>query len=292
MEGESVVVIGSGPSGAMAAHELVRHGAYVTMLESGIDDPSGLLVRAGGRNLLRRTPELLNERHYVSSGHPDTTWFRTLKPGGLSNQWTGAVPRFAPGDFSDGERLDERYRWPLDYEDLVPFYERAERLLNITGSGRDAPQLPSGLVNYRRSLPRDWDAVAASATRRGQGLTVLPLADGPRFLLARRSTAFNSYSNIVRKLTANPRFTLKTGCTALTLEWSGAAKRVEAVTYHDRRTSQEERLSAAAIVVACGPLGSTKLLFDSACSDFPDGLGNNAGVLGRYLHDHAKEWWT
>jgi choline dehydrogenase-like flavoprotein len=292
MLSESVVVIGSGPSGAMAAHELVRQGAAVTMLEAGSADPSGLLVRVAGRNLFRRTPELKNELHYVSGGHPSTTWFRTLEPGGLSNQWTGAVPRFAPQDFSDGQRIDERYRWPLDYQDLVPFYELAERQLSITASGDDVPQLPAGWVDHRRSLPRDWQAVAAVAARRGQGLTVLPLADGPDFLFARRATAFNSYSMIVRKLMPNPRFVLKTGCTALRLEWSGAGRRVEAVTYHDRYTSQEEWLPATAVVVACGPLGSTKLLFDSACSDFPDGLGNGHGVLGRYLHDHAKEWWA
>jgi hypothetical protein len=39
-------------------------------------------------------------------------------------------------------------------------------------------------------------------------------------------------------------------------------------------------------------LGSAKLLFDSACPDFPEGLGNSEGLLGRYLHDHPKEWWS
>ncbi len=131
MDAQSVVVIGSGPSGAMAAHELVHQGVPVTLLESGASEPSGLLVRAGGRNLFRKTPELHNEPDYVTSGHPSTAWYRTLQPGGLSNQWTGAVPRFAPGDFSDGQRLHERYRWPLDYEHLEPFYQRAERLLGI-----------------------------------------------------------------------------------------------------------------------------------------------------------------
>jgi choline dehydrogenase-like flavoprotein len=292
MEGDSVVVIGSGPSGAMAADELVRQGVSVTMLESGSDDPSGLLVRAAGRNLYRRTPKLINESRYVASGHPSTSWFRTLQPGGLSNQWTGAVPRFAPRDFSDGQRIHDRYRWPLDYEHLEPFYERAERLLGITASGDDVPQLPAGWTDHRRSLPPEWEKLAIFAARHGQGLTILPLADGPDFLFARRATAFNSYSNIISKLNPSPNFRLKTNCVALRLEWSGARRRVEAVTYHDRVTNQQERLAATAVVVACGALGSTKLLFDSACPDFPDGLGNNDGVLGRYLHDHPKEWWT
>jgi choline dehydrogenase-like flavoprotein len=44
--------------------------------------------------------------------------------------------------------------------------------------------------------------------------------------------------------------------------------------------------------VACGSLLSTKLLFDSACPDFPDGIGNEEGLLGQFLHDHPKEWWS
>src|SRR5262249_34833964 len=42
----------------------------------------------------------------------------------------------------------------------------------------------------------------------------------------------------------------------------------------------------------CGALHSTKLLFDSACADFPQGLGNTEGLLGSYLHDHPREWWV
>jgi choline dehydrogenase-like flavoprotein len=228
----------------------------------------------------------------VSSGHPSTTWYRELQPGGLSNQWTSAVPRFSPEDFSDGERLDERYRWPLDYEDLEPYYARAERLLEVASSGQDLPQLPAGYIGHRRSLPPDWVRVAEVAARHGQGLSVLPLADGPDYLVARRATAFNSYSTIVRKLGASPRFALRTGCMALRLEWSGARRRVQSVLCHDRATGEQVRVAASAVVLACGPLGSTKLLFDSTCPDFPEGLGNSEGILGRYLHDHPKEWWS
>lgn len=289
---EPVVVIGSGPSGAMAAHQLVGQGIPVTMLESGSDHPHGLLVRAGGRTLYRKTPQLDAEADCVISGNPSTLWQRTLHPGGLSNQWTGAVPRFAPLDFSDGERLDVRYRWPLEYKHLEPFYQQAERLLQISASAKSIPQLPAGYVRYWRRLPRDWEDIAAVAAGHGQGLTNLPLADGPNFLLARRATAFNSYSGIVRKLTSRPGFRLKTGCTALRLEWSGSKRRVQSVVYHDQATDRQQQLDAAAVVVACGALGSAKLLFDSACPDFPDGLGNDAGLLGRYLHDHPKEWWS
>ena len=293
MEAQRVVVIGSGPAGAMAARELVRNKVPVTMLESGVSKPGGLLLRARGRNLYRRMVETASHADdYVATGNPDTTWCYHLAPGGLSNQWTGAVPRFAPGDFHEGERLHERYRWPLGYEDLAPFYEDAEAVLRITGSSEDVPGLPSGRFDHHRELPSDWRSVVKAALEHGQGLTPMPYADGPSWLIARQGTAFNSFTRIVQGLLGSPYFELRTGAHAMSVEWSGARRRVEAVVYHDRGLHRTERIAADAVVVTCGTLNSTKLLLDSACADFPEGLGNTEGLLGQYLHDHPREWWT
>jgi choline dehydrogenase-like flavoprotein len=289
---QRVVVIGSGPAGAMAARELVGQGVPVTLLEAGTARPSGRLVRVAGRNVFRQMPEPASPpEDFVRTGHPETMWISNLALGGLSNQWTGAVPRFSPSDFTEGERIDVRYRWPIGYDDLASFYADAESVLQVTASPAEFAALPAGQPRYRRFLPRDWQPVARAAASLGQGLTVLPLADGPDWLVARRGTAFNSFSRIVQGLLASPLFELRTGAQALRLEWSKAGRRVESVLYHDRATGPQ-RVDAAAVVVAAGALRSTKLLFDSACDDFPAGLGNQEGVLGRYFHDHPKEWWV
>jgi choline dehydrogenase-like flavoprotein len=288
-----VVVIGSGPAGAMAARELVRNGIATTMLESGTKSPSGLLVRAAGRNLYRRDDHVPpSAGAFIATGDPSTMWTFNLAPGGLSNQWTGAVPRFAPADFSEGERLHERYRWPLDYADLEPFYAEAERLLNVTATPRDNPALPAGHVSHGRRLPRDWQVVARAAARRGQGLTILPLASGPPWMVARRGTAFNSFTSIVRGLLTDPRFEMRTGAHVLKLEWSGSRRRIDSILFCDRATREQHRLDVSGVVVGGGALNSTKLLFDSACPDFPDGIGNTEGLLGGFLHDHLQEWWS
>ena len=291
-EERRVVIIGSGPTGAIAAQELVRRGVPVTMLESGTDLQPGLLVRVSGRNYYRRVPEMENGQRHIATGDPRTDWYVNLAPGGLSNQWTGAVPRFAPEDFTEGERLHERYRWPLDYADLAPYYESVERRMHITADTRDVPQLPAGYADFHASLPADWQDVAKVAAAHGQGLTTMPLADGPPAMVVGRGTAFNSFTNLVRPLLSSPLFTLQTGAHALRLEWNGAKKKVDSVVYHRRTDGTEQRIEADAVIVACGALHSTKLLFDSACNDFPQGMGNAEGVLGKYLHDHPREWWV
>lgn len=287
-----VIVIGSGPTGAIAARELVRRGIQVTMLESGSAFQGGFLVRLSGRNFFRRVPEMQHGDRHVACGDPKTDWYYNLAPGGLSNQWTGAVPRFSPEDFTEGERLHERYRWPVTYDELAPYYEVAERLLDITAGPDDVPSLPAGFAAYRNRLPEDWHRVAECAAERGQGLTTTPLADGTPRLVVRRGTAFNSFTNIVRPLMKSPNFTLITGAHALSLEWNAASRRVDSVVYHDRSDGRESRLEAGSFIVACGALNSTKLLFDSTSSDFPQGLGNSQGLLGQFLHDHPREWWV
>lgn len=287
-----IVVIGSGPAGAAAARELVQRGMPVTMLESGTGFQRGLLVKFGGRNLLRRQPALGEDGGHAVTGDPRTLCYVKHALGGLSNNWTGAVPRFGPADFTEGERLHERYRWPIGYDDLVPFYETVERYVRVSAEERDVPQLPHGYVSYPRKLPADWERLGRAAQRRGQGFTVYPLADGPPTLLAARGTAFNSYIAIVRPLLGEPNFRLETGAHALQLEWSPEKGRVDAVVYHDRRTGRTERLAADAVVVAGGPLGTTKLLHNSTSTTFPQGLGNSRGLLGKYLHDHPREWWS
>src|SRR5262249_27769122 len=51
-------------------------------------------------------------------------------------------------------------------------------------------------------------------------------------------------------------------------------------------TGAEHAVEASAFVVAAGALNSARLLLASRSADFPEGLGNTEGVLGRYLHDH------
>ncbi len=276
----------------MVAHQLVSRGVPVTMMEAGQTPPSGLLLRLLDRNIVRRLPPAERIANPEQGRGHGALWIRHMSHGGLTNQWTGAVPRFAPEDFTEGARLHERYQWPIGYDDLTSYYQIAERLIGVSGHSGDLPILPGGQIAHQRRLPADWQPVARQAAAQGQGLAPIPIADGSPNMLVRRGTAFNSYSVIVEPLLASPHFTLLAGAHALELEWSPSESRVRSVVYHDRSDGQEKRLEAAAVVVACGPLHSTKLLLNSRSADFPNGLGNSEGLLGQHLHDHVRDWWS
>jgi choline dehydrogenase-like flavoprotein len=289
---DAVLVIGSGPCGAIAAAQLVKRGVSVVMLDAGGHVPRGVLIRAAGNTLFRRIDWSGYRADRVDpSSSPDIDWYSSLTHGGLSNFWTGAVPRFAPDDFTDGARLDERYRWPLGYDDLLPFYEIVERLLTVTG-GDPIAGVPPNLNRYTYRPPPDWRRLVATAAQQGHPFGVLPMAKGSPWMAARRGTAFTSYHCIVAPLLQSDRFEVIPNARAVRLNWNPAVDRVDSVTYVDGATRRLAHARGRAVIVAAGAIDSTVLLLRSRSSDFPSGLGNTEGLAGRYLHDHPREWWT
>ncbi len=293
MTQQRVVVVGSGPTGAIAAWQLIRNGVPVTLLEAGTSGPDGLLVRAFGQNLFRKKPPGSfgsDAAEYHRS--ENTRWFMNLALGGMSNNWTGAVPRFAREDFYDGQRLHEKYVWPLSYDELVPYYEKAERLMGIVASSHSFPTLPAGYADWRMELPPGWDKASRAAAEQGHGLLTLPLADGAPFFARRQGTAFNSYSSIVRGLLSSPLFELVSGAEVQGFEWSENLGTVTAALYRDKSSGAERSCAGAAFVLCAGAIHSARLLLNSKSRRFPTGLGNDRDLVGRYLHDHTREWWA
>jgi choline dehydrogenase-like flavoprotein len=287
---DPVIVVGSGPTGATAAAELVRAGLPVEMLESGTIRPRGVIVRAAGNTVFRWTSSdgADTDRHRPSNSEAE--WLSARALGGLSNYWTGSVPRFNPTDFDDGARIDERYRWPISYADLATYYERVEKVLEVT-AGRSPAGIPAAHATHRQEVPGDWVRVIdrlANGQDDSTPLGLMPMAKGSPWMVALRATEYNSYARQVAPLLDSANFRLHTGCHVVRLERS-SSDRFDTVVCIDR-SGDERRLRFRAIVLAAGTIDSTEILLRTRTDDHPDGLGNNEGVLGAYLHDHPRLW--
>lgn len=288
---DRVIVVGSGPCGAAAAVRLVERGVSTVLLDAGLGPPRGLLARVAGRTVWRSKGWGDYDQHRLdTSASDDVMWISSLSLGGLSNFWTSAVPRYAPEDFEDGARIDERFAWPVGYDELVPYYEHVESQMELT-VGDPIPGVPPGCSRHRHRLPSDWREVAARANARGHGMGATPMARGRPTMLVRRGTEFSSYHCMVLPLERSASFRLVTGAYVTRLVWSSSSGRVEAVEYVDRETGRREQLRARAVVLAAGTIDTTVIVLRSTSDDFPEGLGNSAGLVGRYLHDHPREWW-
>ncbi len=283
-----VVVVGSGPAGAAAALALVEKGVDVTLIEAGRERAAlGLTARVAGVTLTRiHRPLATRSDGVVFTGDPSTLLFEDVAPGGLTNHWSCAVPRFSPNDFADAGRAGEIFEWPVVYDDLAPWYDWIEPRLCISGSTVDVPQLPAGKVTDVRTLAPSWQPIAEDAQRGGQSIVPVPYAYGARTTLTLSGTVFNSFVRLIKPVRRSPRLSIRFDAQAIQLEWSGQKRRATAVVVRDTQTGSTSRMPCRAVVVAAGAVNTTKLLLQSTSSDFPEGMGNTHGVLGRYLHDH------
>jgi choline dehydrogenase-like flavoprotein len=286
-EGERVVVIGSGPPGATAALFLSKAGADVLLLEAGSERSAlGLTVRIHGFTVLKNRRPLRQHGGFSATADPKAELFEDVAPGGLTNHWSCAVPRLSPEDFADAERAGEAYAWPIGYDDIAPWYDRVEPLLRIAGGSIGSLHLPAGKVVRTRRLGADWSPLEDSARQSGRNWTPMPYAYGAETTATLSGTVFNSFVRLVRPERRAGRLATRFDARVTRLEWSSQARRVTAVVFRDGRTGAEERVPCRAVIVAAGAVASAEILLSSSSSDFPDGLGNTHGVLGRYLHDH------
>jgi len=280
-------VIGSGPAGAIATLLLIRAGIDVTLIEAGLRQrASGFTARIAGHTVARFHRELLLRSDLTAAGDPGTLLYEDIAPGGLTNHWSCAVPRFSPEDFRDADRAGAAQRWPIGYDDLVPWYEWVEPLLRISGSPVGSPHLPAGKVHVPLSLGPTWQPIGAAARAEGQAVLPVPYVYGAQTTLTLSGTVFNSFVRLLKPVLRSPHITVRYGAVVTSLEWSGAKQRVDAVVVRDTQTGSTDRIGCRAVILAAGAINTAKILLQSTSGDFPAGLGNTRGVLGHYLHDH------
>ncbi len=266
---------------------LQRAGADVLLLEAGSERSAlGLTVRVRGFTVLKSRRQLRQRQGFAATGDPDAELFEEVAPGGLTNHWSCAVPRFSAEDFEDAKRAGESFAWPIGYDDIAPWYRQVEPLLHIAGAADGCVQLPAGNLRDARRLRRDWMPIAAEAHHSGRSLAPMPYAYGAETTVTLSGTVFNSFVRLIKPALRGERLAVRFDARVVRLEWSQHGRRVEAVVFRDARTGVENRVPCAAVVLAAGAIGTAEILLASSSAEFPDGLGNTHDVLGRYLHDH------
>jgi glucose dehydrogenase len=299
-----VCIIGAGAAGGILALELAQRDIKVVILESGPrHDPSRRFEYV--EQLLRgenpwKSPVAELDRHTTGGSVAyRLEWNRARGVGGSTLHWEGYVLRPHARDFRLRSVYGIAEDWPISYEELEPYYGRAEKALGVAGiaddpwaSPRSAPfPLPGFAYSYSDGF------FAKACDRLGIAFSHLPQARNSRpygnrsacqacgtcHVCPTGAKATTELTHIPQaEATGNAQ--VITDVSALRLETESARKVVNVIyAGYDRR---EHRLSAETFVVAAGAVETARLLLLSASRDFPDGLANRSGLVGKYFMSH------
>src|SRR5574341_838428 len=305
MEAE-VCVVGAGAAGGIMALELARRGVGVVVLESG---PRHDFTRRGEyvRRYLRRenpwrTPLQGLDRHtFDGTARYGLEGRRARGVGGSTLHWEGYALRLHADDFRLGSLYGIADDWPITYQDLEPYYARAERSLGVAGGPGDPWASPRSTPFPLPAFPFSYSdgLFARACSTLGIGFHDLPQA--------RNSVAYGGRSQCracgtcqvcptgakvstdlthIPEAEATGKARVLTDATVLRLEIDPSGKVAAAVYAHPDRV--ERRLAARVFVLAAGAIENARLLLLSASGAFADGLGNRSGLVGKFFLSHPS----
>lgn len=318
----NAVVIGAGAAGGIVAKELSVAGLSVILLERGKWYTANDCRKDDLRN--QRTTILGNAFGPEDEGNP-RVWIDAAGAshialpsegeyqnnaacvGGGTLSYGAQAWRYLPQDFRmrstygapDGSSLED---WPLSYDDLEPFYERAEYEIGVSGDYSGTPFHGP----RRRDLPmpplpanREFEILEPAARRLGLHPFALPMARnsvpyngrGP-CMRCRWCVGFacevdaknGSQNTVIPTALATGNCTLHTQC-MVTEVLTDDRGRARGVRWIDKEGHRQEQLSDIVVVSACA-IESARLLLNSKTRLFPTGLGNRCDQVGRHLQGH------
>ncbi|WP_439481545.1 GMC oxidoreductase [Cyclobacterium plantarum] len=234
-------------------------------------------------------------------------WIRGYQVGGKSLLWARQVQRWSKYDFEGPGRDGFAVDWPIRYEDIAPWYSYVERFIGVSGNKDGLETLPDG-----EFLP-PWEMNKVERIVQERILGAYPdrkfvigrcahltepqphhTAQGRGQCMARslcqRGCPFGAYfssnSSTLPAAAATGNLTLRPHSVVHSLIYDDAKGKVTGVRIVDALSKETTEYFAKVIFVNASALNSNLILLNSTSERFPNGLGNDNGLLGTHIAFH------
>jgi choline dehydrogenase-like flavoprotein len=231
-------------------------------------------------------------------------WIRGYQVGGKSLTWGRATQRWSDFEFTAPERFGYGIGWPIGYEDVAPWYSHVEKFIGICGNKDNLPAMPDGefqkpfemncVLKEIKAKLNDHYTDRHLVHARWAHLTEpqeVHLEQGRGKCQARnmcmRGCPFGGYFSSVSstlpwaKRTGN--LTIRPFSVVHYIIYDEQSGKASGVRVIDTNTKETTIYFARVIFLNASALNSNLILLNSKSKRFPNGLGNDSGLLGKYI---------
>jgi len=234
-------------------------------------------------------------------------WIRGYQVGGKSLIWARQTQRWSKYDFEGPARDGFAVDWPIRYEDLAPWYSHVEKFAGISGNKDGLETLPDGefLEPWQMNCPEKHIQKKILAKYKDRHViqgrcahltkpNEVHLQQGRGQCQARnicyRGCPFGGYfssnSSTLPWASKTGHLTLRPDAVVHSILYDEKKEKATGVQVIDAHTKQSTTYFAKIIFVNAACLNTNLLLLNSRSARFPNGFGNDNGLLGKYMAFH------
>ncbi len=234
-------------------------------------------------------------------------WIRGYQVGGKSIMWARQTQRWSDFDFEGPARDGFAVDWPIRYKDIAPWYSYVEKFAGISGNKDGLDTLPDGeflppwdltcVENHFKDIVGKNFADRHVIYARCAHITKpepIHLEQGRAQCqtrnLCQRGCPFGGYFNAnsttIPWAAKTGNLTLRTHAVVHSIIYDETKGKATGVRIIDAITKQPMEYFAPVIFVNAGAVNTNLILLNSTSKRFPNGLGNDNGIMGKYFAFH------
>lgn len=231
------------------------------------------------------------------------TWWRSYRMGGRSILWGRQSYRLSPMDFEANEKDGIAVPWPIGYADLAPWYDHVEKFAGISGSKENLAQLPDGHF----LPPMELNCVEKEVAERlkkhykdqrhliiGRTANLTAAIPGRTKCQFRNRCwegcpfggYFSTQSSTLPAAMKTGNLTVRPYSLVTQVLYDKDKKKAKGVEVLDTETNKTHEYHSKIVFLCASTLNTAWILFNSATSVWPGGLGSSSGELGHNVMDH------